>query len=264
MIFSAKKLFGRPLLSAELEEIGKCRDLLFEADNRSIRYIVLEGGPWMAGRQTLIAPQAALSIESHEHGYSIALSLTKAQIAACPEIDAAQPVSRELEEQYFARYGWTPYWTSGGLGETSQRAPEDGAPPEFPTIDDETETSSESLRDEAQSLKSHLQSARELIGYAVHASDKQNVAKIADFHVESDGWTLERLIADEYPLLPVGGHVVPTRRIREIDTLGKAVLLDATRDQIKASPTPPNFDNPVPAPAENRLGNELAHPRAGN
>jgi sporulation protein YlmC with PRC-barrel domain len=264
MIFSAKKLFGRPLLSADMEEIGKCHDLLFESGSCQIRYLVLQGGPWIAGRETLIPPQAVLSLEAREDGYSIPIRLTKPQVAECPEIDAARPISRELEERYFAHYGWTPYWTGGGMGETWQRERSEAPSGPRPTIDDKTEISSEALRDEMRQVESSLQSARELFGYTVHTSDKQAAAKVADFHVDSEGWRIERLIADEHPLLPVGRHVVPCKRIREIDTLQKAIYLDATREQLKAAPTPPNIDNPVPESAEHLLENELAHPRTGN
>ena len=89
------------------------KDFYFDDQNWAVRYVIVDTGKWLPGRQVLLSPHAfgRISLE----GKAIAVNLTRGQIEGSPSIEVHKPVSRQYEEDYHRYYGWPSYWESEGL-----------------------------------------------------------------------------------------------------------------------------------------------------
>ena len=113
MLRSLKQLY-RDKLGASDGEIGHINDFYFDDRNWAVRYVVVDTGTWLPGRQVLLSPHAFGS-SLHEAGKLLLVNLTRKQIENSPSIDLHKPVSRQYEEEYYRYYGWPYYWQGDGL-----------------------------------------------------------------------------------------------------------------------------------------------------
>ena len=94
-------------------KIGQVKDFFFDDEGWVIRYLVVDTGSWLSGRQVLISP-----ISVHRPNWaerSLPVAITKEQVKNSPDIDADQPVTRQHETQYLAYYGYPSYWGGPGI-----------------------------------------------------------------------------------------------------------------------------------------------------
>ena len=112
MLRSTKQLHGDKLGATD-GEIGHVKDFYFDDQNWAIRYLVVDTGSWLPGRQVLISPHSLGALDSA--GKVLSVKLTRKQIEDSPSIDAHKPVSRQWEEEYYRYYGWPFYWQGDGL-----------------------------------------------------------------------------------------------------------------------------------------------------
>ncbi len=104
------------------------------------------------------------------------MALTKELIRSAPDIDADRPVFRQRELELHTYYDWIPYWgmTSDWVGAVPVPMP------------------AESRRagiEKAARGDPNLRSAREVIGYRIHARDGQ-IGHLADFIVTDSDWVI--------------------------------------------------------------------------
>src|SRR4249920_504606 len=107
MLRETKNLKGAKL-AAQDGEIGHLKDLYFDDQNWTVRYLVADTGNWLPGRQVLLSPFAVTGIESEPH-MAVRLNLTKKQIEESPSIEEHKPISRQYELEYLQYYGWPDY-----------------------------------------------------------------------------------------------------------------------------------------------------------
>jgi hypothetical protein len=81
----------------------------------------------------------------------------------------------------------------------------------------------------------HLRSTREVIGYHVQARDGE-IGHIADLLMDDERWALRYLIVDTRNWWPGKEVVVAPPWITAVSWKDRAVMVDLTRDAIKASP----------------------------
>ena len=93
--------------------IGAIADCYFDDERWAIRYVVVDTGKWLPGRQVLISPLSIRHADWNEQ--RLALSLSRDQVKHSPGIDAHQPVSQRREQEYFDYYGLPYYWGHAGL-----------------------------------------------------------------------------------------------------------------------------------------------------
>src|ERR1700678_464486 len=79
-------------------EIGTVDQLYFDDDTWAIRYVTVDTGGWIGGRDVLISPMSVVSIDWPSRRLDVALS--KKQVKDSPSIDTHQPVSRQHEAAY--------------------------------------------------------------------------------------------------------------------------------------------------------------------
>jgi hypothetical protein len=58
MLLSVNQLYGEKLGALD-GDIGQVKDLYFDDLNWTVRYLVVETGSWLSGRQVLISPHAS-------------------------------------------------------------------------------------------------------------------------------------------------------------------------------------------------------------
>lgn len=87
MLRSVKGLRGQPLLASD-GAIGFIVDVYFDDRNWKVRYLVLDTGRPMPRRQVLVAPSYVAPAEDER----IHLTLSRAEVEKCPELDEDKPV----------------------------------------------------------------------------------------------------------------------------------------------------------------------------
>src|SRR6202167_3421446 len=89
-------------------ELGTVDQLYFDDKTWGIRYLVVETGGWLGGRQVLIS-QISL-VHPDWQAKQLNAALKKKQVKNSPNIDSHQPVSRQHEAEYYGYYGYPSYW----------------------------------------------------------------------------------------------------------------------------------------------------------
>src|SRR5208283_3959794 len=116
MLRSIKQLYGDKLGASD-GEIGHVKDFYFDDQDWAVRYVVVDTGSWLPGRQVLISPHAFGSL--HPSGKVLCVNLTRKQIENSPSIALHTPVSRQYEEEYYRHFGWPFYWQGDALWGTN-------------------------------------------------------------------------------------------------------------------------------------------------
>jgi hypothetical protein len=91
-------------LKASNGEIGKVKEFYFDDEAWKIRYLVVNTGGWLSGREVLIAPHAVTGVDWLNRVFGV--TLTKKQISDSPEINTHKPVYRQQEIALYNHYAW--------------------------------------------------------------------------------------------------------------------------------------------------------------
>lgn len=227
MLRSLRNLEGSTLHATD-GELGSVRRALFDDQAWGLRYLVVQTGGWLRGREVLISPLAVKRID--DDGDSISVDLTREQVRNSPDVDTHKPVSRQHEIDYAGYYGYAPYWGGPYMGSTSEHpvmTPIPPSPEDRARADREAEVAPEDI---------HLRSTDEVRGYGIHASDG-NIGHVDDFLFDDDDWTIRYLEIDTRNWWPGGKTVlIATQWIDEIDWTASTVRVALSRDTIRASP----------------------------
>ena len=214
-------LIGK-VINAVDGEIGSVRDLYFDDQTWSVRYLVVDTGKWLPGRKVLVAPEAI--VKPWHHQPAIGVKLTTEQIRSSPDIDAAIPVSRAAEELLHRHYQWTPYWDS-------TIAPIPPMPPPPPAVKEDRQDAGET----AESLLDvRLRSANELGGHHVKAGDGE-VGQVQDLLLDDE---LSRIL---FLVIEVKGWLFGKKvlagpsLISRVDWATSTVHLDANCQALKTA-----------------------------
>lgn len=228
MLRSVKEIIGYRIEATD-GPLGHARDFLFDDHSWAIRYLTVESGGWLTGRQVLLSP---LVISQPQWSQAILpVALTREKVANSPGIESHQPVSRQHEEQLAIYYDWAPYWISPlGVPMTGMilpigTVPRTGTEVAKPTTGDP-----------------HLRSIKEVTGYHIHATDGE-VGHVTDFLVQTDGWVLRYMIVDTRNWIPGRKVLVSPAWVTSVDWPDREVRVDLTREQIRHST---HFDPSTP------------------
>lgn len=222
-------------------EIGKVKDVYFDDRRWAVRYLVVDTGGWLGGRQVLISPIAIEAVD-WDAG-QVRVRLTRQQVEGSPDIDTDKPVSRQYETDFLRYYGYPDYWGGPLLwGATAYPFFDVGAP--IPAAEGEAR--------QAQPCDPHLRSAAEVRGYGIQASD-DSIGHLEDLLFEPETWAVRYLVVDTRNWWPGERVVIPPRWIEEMNWPERRVKVGVSRDEVKAAP---KFD---PAGAINREYEERLH-----
>jgi hypothetical protein len=228
MLWDASAIRGYAIAGTD-GHLGSVRDLLFDDANWKMRWLVVDTGHWLPGREVLLPISDLGHLDPAKREFSV--KLTRLQIRQSPEIETDLPVSRQAESDLYNYYGWDPYWTNGYFGSGAIATPivppilHSGSAMRDPgTVDTSRRTGDP-----------HLRSAVLLTGYHVHATDGE-IGHIEDFLLDDRDWTFRYLKVDTKNWWP-GRHVlISPSSIRNIDWTQKTVALGVSRQNVQGSP----------------------------
>ena len=208
-------------------DIGRVEQLYFDDQTWTIKYVVVDLGNWLSGRQVLLSPTVV--IEADASGKNIHVSLTKEEIQKGAGIYTDKPVALQHPTDYSIYLGLPPYyWGSTGLG-AAGGYPSGGS----------AETSSESERSVEAGFKDennpHLRSTKVVGGYHIMAVDGE-IGHIEDFIVDDRTWTIRYAVADTKNWWPGKKVLLATEWILWVSWAESNAYLNLRREQITNAP----------------------------
>jgi len=232
MLRKLTELNGYSLLATD-GELGKVKDVFFDDEKWTIRYLVVETGSWLNSRKVLISPYSISQVNASDQ--SIAVRLTQEQVQDSPDIDTHQPISRQMEGDFSRYYGLGNYW----LGPELWGA---GAYPILGTAQGEGMGHIPSHAEELIQATSdnpedyHLRSAEDVKGYHIQGTDEE-IGHVQDFLFDDENWAMRYFVVDTRNWWPGGRKVlVATHWIDRLDWASSLVYVNLTQDQIRNSP----------------------------
>ncbi len=219
MLIKAKSLKGYKLNSLD-GEIGNIKELYFDDNYWTIRYLIVETGNWLLSRQVLISPHALKSV--NEEDKTISVNLTKKQIEESPPLNSDIPVSRQYEESYYGYYGYPLYWAGAYMW----------GPYPYIVRDNENLNDTDQT-DEA--WDSHLRSTEDVSKYKIQATDGE-FGHIEDFIIDDELWTVRYLIIDTRKWWKGKKVLISPEWIDSISWIEGDVKVCLNQEEIKLSP----------------------------
>lgn len=203
--------------------IGKVHDIYFDDTNWTVRYVVVDTGGWLSGRQVLLAPAAFGQLDRERK--VLPVSLSKLQVESSPPVEADQPVSRRQEAELVTYYGWPDYWMGDptfGPGAVYMPSPGGAA--------------TQAAAPKEWKGDPHLRSAREVAGYHIQAADGE-IGHVDDFLVEEGTWVMRYLVADTRNWLPGKKVLLAPQWVKEVDWAEMKVQVGVPREKIRQGPS---------------------------
>ena len=225
MLTNATKLKGLSI-QAKDGELGTVEHFYFDDETWGVRYLVVNTGGWLSGRDVLISP---LSINHADWpAKRLHLNLTKQQVKESPGIETHLPISRRHEAEYMGYYGYPYYWGGASLWGASWSPA--GLITEPPL------TAGERLaRTRRESIDSHLHSSAAVIGYDIEAQDGE-IGHLDGFLVDDESWAIRYLEIATRNWWPGKKLLLSPGWIEQISWQDSRVCAGLTRDAIRTCP----------------------------
>jgi hypothetical protein len=207
-------------------ELGTVDELYFDDETWAIRYLTVETGGWLSGRQVLISPISVIQADWQAKRLDVAL--TKRQVEKSPNIATDKPVSRQHEFTYCGNYGYEYYWGGPYLWGSSYY------PGRFATP---RTASTEDMADqiERESGDSHLRSTKAVTGYHIEASDGE-IGHVDGFIVDDEDWAIRYIEVATKNWWPGKKVLVSPAWIERVSWEDSKVYAGLTREAIKNAP----------------------------
>jgi len=218
MLRNIKQLYGHKL-SALDGDIGHIKDFYFDDQTWVVRYLVVDTGSWLSGRQVLLSPHSFGKWDDTRKTLSV--NLKKKQIEDSPSPEAHRPVSRQYEIEFYRYYGWPAYWEGTdvwGLG---------GFPVALPPPMVEPHPQQQHRDDK------HLRSTHSVNGYHIQALDG-TIGQVTGFSVDDRQWTIHDLVVETHWF--VGKDVrISSKKIERISYEESKVFVSLTQADIEGT-----------------------------
>lgn len=222
----ADDLYGF-MLEAIDGEVGKVKDLYFDDQDWTIRYLVVDTGPWILGRKILFAPDGLATPKWDKKIFSA--DLTKDEVEKSPDIDLEKPVSQQNLYDLHAYFQW-PLWTyipmPAGMYPVLSPQP-------VGSIKDKKGEFNTPQHPEAP--HPNLRSTKEVVGYSIHAKDG-HIGHVEDFLISDKDWMIHYMLVDTKDWLHDREVFVAPAQILHVEWATSEVYVDLTRKQIEERP----------------------------
>lgn len=245
MLRSAKELIGYNVRALDDldENVGHVSDFYFDDRSWVIRYLVVDTGGWLSGREVLVSP---LTMAQPDWARKmLPINLTKEQIENSPSIDLEKPVSRQHETKLREYYGWPPYWGAVARPMTPRPMSIYFAPSVFTPANSADKpngqnsvrryTPQDSEYEDVRQYSPHLRSMDEVIGYNIQARDGE-IGHVETFIIDDENWSIMYLVVDTRNWLPGKNVLVALDWVEQVDWLEQLVHIDLERETIKDGP----------------------------
>ena len=206
-------------------ELGTVDQFYFDDETWAIRYLAVETGGWLGGRQVLISPMSVLHTDWQAKRLDV--SLTKKQVENSPDINTHLPVSRQHEAEYNLYYGYPYYW-GGPFLWGPVPYPADLA---IPT----TASTKAADRVESESADSHLFSAEAITGYYVEATDGE-IGHVDGFVIDDEAWAIRYVEVATRNWLPGKKVLISPAWIERVSWAESNISVGLSREAIKSCP----------------------------
>lgn len=242
MLRSVNDLKGFEIVATD-GEIGNVEQFYFDDGRWTLRYIVVNTGSWLSGRQVLISPFSVMHVDREQR--KLQVTLTKSQVEKSPNIDTHKPVTRQMEAAHSDYYGYSYYWGSPflwGAGEYPVMAAQQPISMAAATsVSGVTTRPTNSLATQVQvnSEDIHLRSTQEVSSYHIAATDGE-IGHVKDFIIEDDSWVIRYLTIDTRNWLPGKKVMISPQWIASIDWAQAKVHVNLSCEGVKQSP---EYDN---------------------
>lgn len=224
MLWKSRELRGLRL-GAKDGQIGHLKDLYFDDQSWTVRYLVADTGNWLPHRKVLISPFAVTAIHG---GKAVEVNLTRQQIEDSPSIETHKPVSRQYEARFHQYYGWPYYWPGpllwGPVAFPGPVAP-GNVPIEMPPFQAEP----------TEPQEPHLRSEEEIAGYTLQALD-DHFGHIEQLIVDDRDWAIRYLVVDTRNWWPGKRVLVAPQWISSVSWSELSVYLDLDRETVQRGP----------------------------
>ena len=226
MLRNAKDLHGLTIRATD-GEIGKVDRFYFEDETWAIRYLIVDTGGWLAGRQVLISPISVVDVPDWE-AKRLDVALTKEQVENSPDINTHQPVSRQHEIEYFGYYGYPFYWGGSALL---------GAAPNPAGLAIPIPPSMEAIADGMAngSTDSHLRSSEEVTNYYLEAIDGE-IGNVDGFIVDDEAWAIRYIVVATGSWWSGKKVLVSPAWAERVSWETSKIYVSLTREAIKQAP----------------------------
>jgi len=207
-------------------ELGTVDQLYFDDETWAIRYLTVETGGWLGGRQVLISPFSVVHTDWEARRLDVAL--TQKQVENSPNINTHLPVSRQHEAAYLGYYGYPNYWGGPYLWGTEL----------YPSgLVEPVTTPAEVLADRIQreSNDSHLRSTEAVTGYAIDAANGE-IGHVEGFVVDDQAWAIRYMEVATRNWWPGKKVLVSPAWIERVSWEDSKVCVALTREAIQNGP----------------------------
>jgi hypothetical protein len=228
MLRTASELVGCSIRATD-GDIGHVADLLFDDDRWTVRYLLVDTGDWLPGREVLVSPIAVRGVDWDSR--HIEVGLTRDQVENSPDISTDRPVSRVHEAEYSAYYGWPYYWIGSGLWGASPYPADLLLAPDLGGGEARLEEPAE----RADEGDPHLQSVKDVTGYEAEASDGE-IGSVSNFLVDDRTWSIRYIVVDTGHWLPGKKVLVTPESIERVEWETSRVTVSHSRDVVRAGP----------------------------
>ena len=206
-------------------EIGTVNEFYFDDHFWAIRYLIVNTGNWLTGRQVIISPYALARVNKEEQ--SITINLTKNKIENSPSLNDDEPISQQFEEDYYKYYKWPIYWGGPNMWGTY------GISPRLESSQDQ-----EKLMGSPQvheQWEYHLHIASDVIKYDIQATDG-TIGHVEDFIIDDKTLAIRYLIIDTKNWWLGKKVLISPKWIERVSWDESKVFINLLREDIKQSP----------------------------
>jgi len=241
MLINAQNLKGAAIIARD-GAVGEIDDFYFDDEKWTVRYLVVDTGPWLFSRKVLISP---ISIEkADEAANRVFVNLTRGQVKDSPDIDTEKPVSRQHETAFLDYYGYPYYWGGPYLWGDSAFPATLSMPP---AVESQIAAAATARRrEEEEPYDEHLRSVNEVNGYYIETSGDE-IGHVDDFILDDKDWTFRFIVIKTGGWLSGRKTLVSPRWIEGISWNESKMFVSLIRDQIASSP---EYDESSPVSRE--------------
>lgn len=195
-------------------EIGIIKEVYFDDQSWTVRYLIVKAGNFLQGRLTLISTQALLSPDWDSELFPT--NLTMDQIKNGPDIDTDKPVYRQQEMKLYDHFPWDMYWGMGliPLEDSVENA----------IVDKISQTNIQS--------DPHLRSSDKITGYTLQAVNGE-LGHVEDFIIDTDTWKIKFVVVETGNWFSGKRVLLPIAWISKIDWLASTITVRVTVEDVK-------------------------------
>jgi sporulation protein YlmC with PRC-barrel domain len=221
MLRSIEEILGYKI-QAEDGTLGRIKDIYFDDTSWAIRYVVVDTGTWMAGRQIVLAPEVLGEPDPNRR--EMPITLARRRIEGSPPIVQEQGLTPRQQQLLAEYYDWSLPAAKRSVGSAAMGAG-DGPKAARMLLQNQ----------QSEQLDPHLKSLRGMIGYHIRARGV-DVGHIEDVLVQTDSWLLRYLVIDARNLVPGKKMLVSPAWVRRVEWSGGVVDVDLTAGSLKDGP----------------------------